>query len=183
MIMEKLKLGLRVLRKSEAFIHGIPAPVLKGVTDEIDGDLVPKAVQEKLTKAVTYHEQTKNQVFFLTGKESPLKERVAVEILFFFLCLDKTIAYSVGTEYGNRDYQWPRAYAHAIVSIDLALGLATARLQTEIRNHLSRGRVLIISGTNKESIEEVLGESLMDYVSHNAMEIDLNVKRESIPKV
>ena len=150
---------------------------------EIETETVPKPVAEKLTKAVTYHEQTNNKVFLLTGKESPLKERVGVQLLFYFLSKDRTIAYSTATEYGERDVKWPNAYVHVLISADMAKGLAATRLQTEIRNHMSRGRVVIISCVNKESLEEVLGESLMDYVSHNAMEIDLNVNREAIPKV
>ena len=144
---------------------------LANVTEE---DL-PVKLQQKLI-------QTSNRV--LGGKSVWLLGASSVEKEVFAVCLLKRVLQDnkTGLFYlASHTLDYEEAYATVFIGVDdLASGYPVKKLLSTLKYIFMQGRVFILEGSSKESLEQILGQDFMTYIIPSAVGVQFEAKRDTL---
>lgn len=133
---------------------------------------LPPSILERLDCLKTYLKDTLScKVIIITGKDSPIKEKLTVCILKYFIANNKTISYITDTEKPKS-----LAYVNAFVNITSQ----TIKIKSVIFKAIKERLFVILFAPTIKSLETTYGSDFADYLSHCSVAINADTERQEV---
>lgn len=182
-----------MVEKKDVWLRMIDANFPSDIVEQISKEKVacPDFIHEKLEKAKVLHKEVHDgavilgRVLLLLGPDSPMKDLFMGGMAVHFIEHGFKPRYVTPEEMRTADYTYPACYALCLAGVSYinAKDWIAKKTGESLRNHLAKGRVLILSAETMGDVETAFGTPFVNYISTFGVEIDFPSTRPEMPKL